>query len=86
MATVMTTIITLAVHGMAVIAVDPKIISTAKHANAWTVHMSPRATNASRTSRKAVAPQNSRATASVTTRIILVDVLGTAVTAVDPKL
>jgi len=85
MATVMTTITTLAVVGMVVIAADPKIMITAKHVNAWTVHMSSRATHASKTSRKAVAPQNSRATASVTTRIMLVDVLGTAVTAVESK-
>jgi len=85
MATVMTKIITLAALGMVVIAAAPRTLVTANNVNASTVHMSPRETNASKISRKPVAPQNSRATASVTTIIIMVDVLGTAVTAVDPK-
>jgi len=86
MATVMTTITTLAVLGMVAIAADPKIMITAKHVNASTVHMLSRATHASKTSRKVVAPQNSRETGSATTRIMLVAVLGTAVTAVESKL
>merc|ERR1719426_205134 len=82
-ATAMTTITMLAVLGMAVTVVAPKITNTAKHANARTARILQRATNVSKISSTNVALRNSKATATATTTTIMVVALGTVVTAAE---
>merc|ERR1719182_1164918 len=84
-ATAMTTTTTQGVIGMGVIAAAPKILLTAKIASAGTARMYLRATHASKISRKHAAPRNSKATATATTATIMVVVLGTVVTAAEPR-
>jgi len=84
-ATAMTTTTTQGVIGMGVIAAAPKILLTAKIASAGTARMYLRATSASKISRKHAALRNSKATATATTTTILVVVLGTVVTAAEPR-
>jgi len=79
----MTTIIMLAVLGMAVTVVAPKITNTAKNANARTARTRLRAMHVSKISRRDVALRNSKATATATTTTIMVVAIGTMVTAAD---
>merc|ERR1711939_1194764 len=85
MATATTATTTVVVIGMAVTAAVPKISSSAKNANVWTVHTKQRVMIASLSSRRPAEPPSSRAMDTAMTTTTLPGAIGTVVTVVETR-